>query len=225
MIEISFGAFANCTNLASVTLSNNITVLWHNLFRNCTSLTSITIPDGVTRIDGFYGCNNLRSINIPNSVTQIDQEAFYDCSSLTNLTLPNGLTWIGKDALYNTPYYNNESNWENGVLYYGNYLLNSRTTLSGNYQIKPGTVLTATSAFQNCSGLTGITIPESVTTICNSAFEGCSGLTSITIPDTVTNFYGSSTFQGCNFPKVYVYLMFICSRIVLLLRILRFRKT
>ena len=35
-------------------------------------------------------------------------------------------------------------------------------------------------AFENCSGLTSITIPDSVTEIGGSAFDGCSGLTSIT---------------------------------------------
>lgn len=41
-------------------------------------------------------------------------------------------------------------------------------------------------AFAECTGLTSITIPNSVTTICKGAFAGCTGLTSITIPDSVT---------------------------------------
>ena len=53
------------------------------------------------------------------------------------------------------------------------------------------------SAFSGCSGLTSITIPESVTSIGNSAFSGCSGLTSITIPESVTSI-GNSAFEGCN---------------------------
>ena len=42
------------------------------------------------------------------------------------------------------------------------------------------------SAFSNCSGLTSITIPNSVTSIGNYAFSNCSSLTSITIPNSVT---------------------------------------
>ncbi|MBQ3489251.1 MAG: TIR domain-containing protein, partial [Clostridia bacterium] len=37
-----------------------------------------------------------------------------------------------------------------------------------------------TKAFKGCTGLTSVTIPNSVTSIGNSAFEGCTGLTSVT---------------------------------------------
>ena len=53
------------------------------------------------------------------------------------------------------------------------------------------------SAFYGCSGLTGITIPNSVTSIGGSAFYGCSGLTGITIPNSVTSI-GGSAFYGCS---------------------------
>ena len=42
-------------------------------------------------------------------------------------------------------------------------------------------------AFQDCSSLTSVTIPDSVTSIGSSAFAGCSSLTSVTIPDGVTS--------------------------------------
>ena len=52
-------------------------------------------------------------------------------------------------------------------------------------------------AFEGCSRLTSITIPDSVTSIHDSAFEGCSGLTSITIPDSVTSIHDFA-FEGCS---------------------------
>ena len=52
------------------------------------------------------------------------------------------------------------------------------------------------SAFWGCSGLTSITIPNSVTSIGSSAFSGCSGLTSITIPNSVTSI-GDCAFGFC----------------------------
>ena len=51
-------------------------------------------------------------------------------------------------------------------------------------------------AFTNCSGLTSINIPSSVTSIENTAFWGCSGLTSITIPSSVTSI-GVNVFYNC----------------------------
>ena len=52
------------------------------------------------------------------------------------------------------------------------------------------------SAFDGCTGLTSITIPNSVTSIEIYAFDGCSSLTSITIPNSVTSI-GWAAFKGC----------------------------
>ena len=52
-------------------------------------------------------------------------------------------------------------------------------------------------AFDGCSGLTSLTIPSSVTSIGEYAFYGCSGLTSLTIPSNVTSI-GESAFDGCS---------------------------
>ena len=52
-------------------------------------------------------------------------------------------------------------------------------------------------AFGECSGLTSITIPNSVTSIGNEAFGCCSGLTSITIPNSLTCI-GEYVFGECS---------------------------
>ena len=51
-------------------------------------------------------------------------------------------------------------------------------------------------AFDYCSGLTSVTIPNSVTSIGTGAFGNCSGLTSVTIPNSVTSI-GMFAFNGC----------------------------
>ena len=52
-------------------------------------------------------------------------------------------------------------------------------------------------AFSGCSSLTGIAIPDNVTEIGKYAFDGCKSLTSITIPDGVTSI-GDGAFYNCS---------------------------
>ena len=51
-------------------------------------------------------------------------------------------------------------------------------------------------AFEDCGGLTSVTIPNSVTSIGDRTFYGCSNLTSITIPKSVTTI-GEGAFGNC----------------------------
>ena len=51
-------------------------------------------------------------------------------------------------------------------------------------------------AFSNCTGLTSITIPSSVTSIGIYAFDRCTGLTYVTIPGSVTSI-GNHVFNNC----------------------------
>ena len=53
------------------------------------------------------------------------------------------------------------------------------------------------SAFDGCSELTSVTIPNSVKLIAFRAFCGCTGLTSVTIPNSVTSI-GDGAFYGCS---------------------------
>lgn len=53
------------------------------------------------------------------------------------------------------------------------------------------------SAFRGCTGLTSVTIPDSVTSIGYEAFYGCTGLTSVTIGSGVTSI-GDDAFRDCS---------------------------
>ena len=51
-------------------------------------------------------------------------------------------------------------------------------------------------AFYNCTGLTGVTIPNNITVIDTEAFCDCTSLTSVTIPNSVTSI-GIGAFRRC----------------------------
>lgn len=99
------GAFANCSNLTNITLSDNVTSIGNRVFQICSNLNSISIPNSVISIgeQAFQACSNLKSITIPNSVTSIGNWAFHACSNLKSITIPNSATSIGNYVLERCP--------------------------------------------------------------------------------------------------------------------------
>ena len=185
--------------VTSVTIEQGVTNIGNFTFSDCEKLTSVSIPDSVTiiRAYAFRGCTSLTSITVGNGVTSIGDHAFYGCTSLASITIPDSVTKTCSSAFLNTAYYNNDKNWTDGVLYIGNHLIEAKKdVVNGDYTIRQGTKCIAWYAFKDCTGLTSITLPDSVTEIGMSAFSGCTGLTSITIPDSVTSI-GWGAFNGC----------------------------
>ncbi len=192
-------------SIEKILIGSGVTSIGSYAFYDCSEVTSISIPDGLKSIHdyAFYRCKALTSINIPNSLTWIGSYAFYGCSALTSITIPSGVTQIGSAAFG----YCNVLN--SIVVESGNQVYDSRdncnaiimtSTNSLLYGCKttiiPNSVKAIGSAFEGCSELTSITIPNMVTDIGGSAFSGCSSLTSIAIPNSV-KLIGNKAFQNC----------------------------
>ncbi len=195
------------TSITKVVIENVVTSIGDYAFYNCTSLESVTIPDSVTSIGdyNFSGCTSLASVTIGNGVTSIGEGAFANCTLLASITIPDSVTSIGGGAFAKTAYYNNESNWDNGILYIGNHLIKIKNDVFDHVEIKQGTKVIADEAFY--SGLfTSVTIPDSVTEIGGKAFYGCRSLKSVTIPDSVTSindgaFWNCTSFTSITIPN------------------------
>lgn len=185
---------AGCKNTV---IPNDIAIIGYRAFDGCTDLTSITIPNSVTYIHAtaFDGCTGLTSIVIPDSVTLIGGYAFGNCTNLKNISMPNDAR-VYSSAFLGTAYYNNDSNWENDILYIGAYLIDAKENLSGSRIIKNGTQFIACEAFRSCKYLTDITISNSVIRIGYDAFASCSQLTNVTIPDSVI-YIEFGAFEEC----------------------------
>ena len=190
----------------------NVTSIGSSAFSGCIGLANVIIPNTVTTIgsSAFYNCSGLTSIVIPNSVTSIASGAFRGCSGLTSMTLPfvgasktarNGYDQVfGYIFGYTTTSSNSSSvsgatrqysEYSGGYKYYYYYISSSIKSVT----ITGGNVPSC--AFYNCSSLTSVTIPDSVTSIGNYAFYKCIGLTSITIPDSMKSI-GEDAFWGCS---------------------------
>ena len=186
-------------NVINNNITYKVTCVGENAFYYSSSITKVEMANSIISIgeSAFYGCISLENIMLSQHLETIATNAFYNCRALAIIEIPHSVIHIESGAFYSTKLYNNNANWQNNVLYIGDCLIVSNTSLSGDYVIKDGTRLIADRGFYNKYNLSSITIPNSVMYIGNEAFYKCKKLTSITLPENVTAI-GNSAFSGCS---------------------------
>lgn len=178
-----------------------------------------TIPsDGsVTSIalSAFYGCNSLKQITIPDSIIKFDTHAFAKCSALETIY------YVGTIGQWNkiSKGYEWDFNCTYELICLGDpkpsqgleftlsddgtyYIVSGIGTCTDTELLIPDTYeglpvkSVGENAFARNTKITGVTLPEGITSIGNSAFLS-TNLTEIVFPDSVTHI-GEEAFAFCN---------------------------
>ncbi len=170
-------AFYGCTNLQSVTISDNVQIIGDNAFAYCSALTELALPDSVTAIgdSAFYGCSGLTSLPLPSQLLQIGTSAFDGCTSLTSLELPASLTTLGDNVFADCKSLQQiaVADGNSAFASVDGVLLNQARTTLIRYPI--------------AKGGSSYTVPATVTELAPFAFESCTNLTDIVLPSTLRN--------------------------------------
>lgn len=172
-------------------------------------IRSLVIQDGVTSVSpGAFCYAEISEAVIPDSVTVIGPGAFGYCPSLVSIRIGSGLaelgdwTFSGCSALTSievdpsNPVYHSA---ENCLIQTEKYTLVLGCQASSIPSDGSVTII-GNGAFNCVSGLTSITIPDTVTTIGESSFSG-TGLISVELPASVTSI-GYSAFSSSSLTSI-----------------------
>lgn len=159
LVEISYSS-------GSYSVKYGTTVIADGAFAGCganqVSLTSQTATIGN---NAFKDCTNLSQVKFSMNLEYIGKSAFENCTSLVNIALPEKDIQMYASAFYNTGYYNNAENWNNGVLYYNTIAIGTDENCH-KIEIADGTTRIIAEALRDKN----VVIPASVTDVSPEAF-------------------------------------------------------
>ncbi len=201
--EIRSDAFCG-TDLTEFIAPDSLTNVWSYAFKDCAALSAVELKNVRSVGDGAFGnCTALRSIRLSDKMTELSDHIFDGCSSLADIDMPDKPIAVSFSVFNGTAYYNEPSNWENGVLYVDGYLIAVSKDFAPltEYTVKDGTIVIADDAFSGVgysSKLKKMTLPTGLYRIGQYAFSKLFSLTEINIPDTVRSI-GYGAFSGTGY--------------------------
>ncbi len=185
--------FNRNTVIESVVLPRTLKDIGANAFANCSNLKSVTFSQGeepcaLRKISycAFILDTKLSVMEFPEGLVMIDDSAFSGCSSLKEIDIPDSVIEIGTSAFYQTGLYNDSASWDNGVLYLNRHLIKVANIPSdGKFRIQEGTLSVSRECFKDRTGLVELYIPDSLIVFDKDAFSGCNNLYSVEFEGTV----------------------------------------
>jgi hypothetical protein len=189
IVTIGPQVFGNMTGLSSINIfPNSLLTINNDAFKNDTSLTTIPSLNKVQTIGAntFYNCYNISGVlNITADVTSIGEGAFANCGfSSIDVSANPSRYHVHDDVLYQ------ESN---------HYALHSVKGNTGTITFELDTERIGNHCCWNNLRTGGLVIPNKVTAVGESAFQSCSGLTGLSFtPTSVCTILGSAAFQYCS---------------------------
>ena len=192
--DIKKNAFFECEFIESIILPTTIKSIGGSAFSSCYALKGIVIPEGVTSIGSgaFDYCISLESLTLPESLTSMGEWVFRNCEKLTSVTIPKNVESIGEATFADTLALESIEVASGNTAYYseGNCLVDTvaKKVIAGckNSVIPEGVTCIGSNAFYGCKGLTGVTLPASVTSIEYLAFSE-SGIESVSFGGTLSD--------------------------------------
>ncbi len=201
--EIRSDAFCG-TALTEFVAPDSLTDIWGYAFKDCADLAKVDLKNVRDLGSGaFQNCTALQSVRLADKMTGLSDHIFDGCASLAEIDMPDNPIAVSFTMLDGTAYYNDPSNWENGVLYADGYLIKADKNFASltEYAVKEGTVVIADNAFSlvgYSAKLKKMTLPDGLYRIGRSAFSKLSSLTDINIPDSVRSI-GYAAFEVTGF--------------------------
>lgn len=114
--------------------------------------------------------------------------------------LSTGLTSYAYDIEVDGIYYNIFASTKTAKVTYGNNLYTNQITIPESINYGSHSLMVVgvdDEAFKDCTSLTTVNLPKTITSIGPNAFGGCNSLTTINLPEIIT-IIGEGAFSGCS---------------------------
>ena len=193
--KVNYSSLEHLCSIDFGTLSSNPLWCAHNLYIGENKIEELVVPTTVKDIKArAFAGGNFTTVNIPNSVMTIGTDAFADCTELETVHFEDSESPL--DLVAGAFHYYKDNNTYYQVindLYLGRSIANRTSLLPRNLVI--GNLVTEFYNFKGNKYLESLTLGSGLTAIPADAFEGCSSLTEVTIPNSVTSI-GDNAFSG-----------------------------